>query len=69
MFRPTCKKSKMKHTPASHNKRAQKSKIKNSQTQKIDAPHNDHIFYLAATAPRIMLLAAFFYASVLKPNA
>lgn len=37
-----------------------KSKIKNTQTQKIDAPHNDHIFYLAATAPCIMLLAAFF---------
>ncbi len=50
MFRPTCKKSKMKHTPASHNKRARKSKIKNTQTQKIDAAHNDHIFYLTATA-------------------
>lgn len=60
MFRPTCKKSKMKHSPASHNKRAQKSKIKNTQTQKIDASHNDHIFYHTATAPRIMLLAAFF---------
>jgi len=60
MFRPTCKKPKMKHPPASHSKRAQKSKIKNSQTQKIDAAHNDHIFYLATTAPRIMLLAAFF---------
>ena len=62
-------KSKMKHSPASYNKRARKSKIKNTQTQKIEAPHNDHIFYHAATAPRIMLLAAFFYASVLKPNA
>lgn len=60
MFHPTCKKSKMKHTPASHNKRVQKSKIKNTQTQKIDASHNDHIFYHAATAPCIMLLAAFF---------
>lgn len=60
MFRPTCKKSKMKHTPASHSKRAQKSKIKNTQTQKIDVSHNDHIFYHAATAPYIMLLAAFF---------
>ena len=59
----------MKHTPASDNKRAQKSKIENTQTKKIDASHNDHIFYHAATAPRIMLLAAFFYVSVLKPNA
>lgn len=47
---PSMQKSKMKHSPASHNKRARKSKIKNTQTQKIDAPHNDHIFYLAATA-------------------
>ena len=56
MFRPTCKKSKMKHTPASHNKRAQKSKIKNSQTQKIDASHNDHIFYHAATQQKIVFI-------------
>ena len=34
MFCPTCKKSKMKHTPASYNKRAQKSEIKNTQTKK-----------------------------------
>jgi hypothetical protein len=69
MFRPTCKKSKMKHTPASHNKRAQKSKIKNSQTQKIDAPHNDHIFYLAATAPLVMLPSAIFCSSTPKQSA
>lgn len=53
-------KPKMKHPPTSHHKLARKSKIKNSQTQKIDASHNDHIFYHTATAPRIMLLAAFF---------
>ena len=47
---PGMQKPKMKHPPASHNKRARKSKIKNTQTQKIDAAHNDHIFHLAATA-------------------
>ena len=46
-----------------------KQKVKNIQTQKIDELDNDHIFYHVATAPRIMLLAAFFYVSVLKPNA
>lgn len=35
MFRPTCKKSKMKHSPASHNKRARKSK-----KQKYPNPKN-----------------------------
>lgn len=38
MFRPTCKKSKMKHTPASHNKRAQKSK-----KQKYPNPKNRRV--------------------------
>ena len=38
----------------------EKAKSKNIQTQKIAELDNDHIFYLAATAPLVMLLAAIF---------
>jgi|GEM_PF-4294363 hypothetical protein len=42
---PGMQKSKMKHTPASHNKRARKSKNqKISKLKKIDKLNNDHIF-------------------------
>ena len=40
----------MKHTPASHSKRAQKAKNQKYPNSKIDKLDNDHIFYLAATA-------------------
>lgn len=62
-FAQPAKKSKMKHPPASHNKRARKSKIKNTQTQKIDAAHNDHIFYHAATVSCVISPSAFFAAA------
>lgn len=47
---PSMQKSKMKHSLASHNKRAQKAKNQKYPNSKIDKLDNDHIFYLAATA-------------------
>ena len=69
MFRPTCKKSKMKHSPASHNKRARKSK-----KQKYPNPKNRRAgqwshFLSRSDSPCVISPSAIFCSNTQKQSA
>lgn len=65
---PACKNQKWNTLQPATTNVHEKAKSKNIQTQKIDKLNNDHIFYLAATAPLVMSPSAIFCSSTPKQS-